>query len=183
MSTFLLRVEAIKSRIASYSCPRGASGRVHSLRLRRCFTESTFRKQEALRLDTPFPKGHDLPKQTIFEQSPDCDNGSNGRTVDKDSSGELEQGRRDGIAEVPEAKDIHIQGCREEKHKLAYDHYLLHKCLATRELRDVPPDVQGIDAVPNNASEEERKLHAALQRDDPQVGVKGPDCIYQARWL
>jgi len=174
MSTFLLRVEAIESRIASYSCPRGASGRVHSLRLRRCFTKSTFRKQEALRLDIPFPREHDLPKQTIFEQSPDYDNrnGSNRRAVDKDSSGELEQDRRDGLAEVPEAKGIHIRGRREKSHKLSYDRYLLRKRLATWELGDVPPDVQGIGAVPNDAIEEEKKLHAALQRGDPQVVLK-----------
>jgi len=37
MSAFLLRLEAIESRIASYSCPRGIQGRVHAIRLRRCF--------------------------------------------------------------------------------------------------------------------------------------------------
>jgi hypothetical protein len=162
MSTFLLKVETIESWIASCSCPRGTSCRVHSLRLRRCFTKSTFRKQEALRLDIPFPKEHDLPKQTIFEQSLDFDNGSNGRAVDKDSSEESEQDRRDGRAEVPEAKGIRIRGRREKKHKLSYDRYLLHKHLATWELGDVPPDVQGIGAVPNDVIEEEKKLHAAL---------------------
>ncbi|KAN0098466.1 Mitochondrial ATPase expression domain containing protein [Hyaloscypha variabilis] len=35
MSTLLLKFEAIESRIASYSCPRGIPGRVHALRLRR----------------------------------------------------------------------------------------------------------------------------------------------------
>ncbi|PVH70316.1 hypothetical protein DL98DRAFT_661221 [Cadophora sp. DSE1049] len=37
MSAFLFRLEAIESRIASYSCPRGIQGRVHAIRLRRRF--------------------------------------------------------------------------------------------------------------------------------------------------
>ncbi|RFU31766.1 hypothetical protein B7463_g4565, partial [Scytalidium lignicola] len=37
MSSLLLRVEAIESRIASYSCPRGIAGGIHALRLRRIF--------------------------------------------------------------------------------------------------------------------------------------------------
>lgn len=37
MSSFLLKAEAIESRIASYSCPRGIAGGIHSLRLRRIF--------------------------------------------------------------------------------------------------------------------------------------------------
>lgn len=37
MTSLLLKFEAIESRIASYSCPRGTNGRVHALRLRRCF--------------------------------------------------------------------------------------------------------------------------------------------------
>ncbi|TAQ86076.1 hypothetical protein B7494_g5597 [Chlorociboria aeruginascens] len=43
MTSFLLRLEAIESRIPShsYSCPRGTTGRVHTLRLRRCFQTYT----------------------------------------------------------------------------------------------------------------------------------------------
>ncbi len=46
MSSFLLRFEAIESRIASYSCPQGIPGRVHALRLRRCF-QNNGRRQSA----------------------------------------------------------------------------------------------------------------------------------------
>ena len=37
MTSILLKFEAIESRIASYSCPRGTTSRVNKLRLRRCF--------------------------------------------------------------------------------------------------------------------------------------------------
>ena len=37
MSTLLISIEAIGARIASYSCPRGTAGRIHTLRLRRRF--------------------------------------------------------------------------------------------------------------------------------------------------
>lgn len=39
MKTLLLRFEAFESRIAPYCCPRGISGRLHTLRLRRCFQD------------------------------------------------------------------------------------------------------------------------------------------------
>ncbi len=39
MSTIFLKFEAIESRIASYSCPRGVGSSVHTLRLRRCFRQ------------------------------------------------------------------------------------------------------------------------------------------------
>jgi hypothetical protein len=46
MTSFLLKFEAIESRIASYSsCPRGTSSRVHALRLRRCFQNYSRRRQ------------------------------------------------------------------------------------------------------------------------------------------
>ncbi|CZR65020.1 uncharacterized protein PAC_14920 [Phialocephala subalpina] len=51
MTSLLLRFEAIESRIASYSCPREVSGRVHSLRLRRCFRTTPPRTPTA-RLDS-----------------------------------------------------------------------------------------------------------------------------------
>jgi hypothetical protein len=48
MNTFLFKFEAIESRIASYSCPRGIPGRVHALRLRRCFRNNGRRQSTAL---------------------------------------------------------------------------------------------------------------------------------------
>jgi hypothetical protein len=45
MSGLFPKFEAIESRIASYSCPRGTTGRVHSLRLRRCFHSTNHRPQ------------------------------------------------------------------------------------------------------------------------------------------
>lgn len=45
MSGVLSKFEAIESRIISYSCPKGAPGRVHSLRLRRCFQSACGRSQ------------------------------------------------------------------------------------------------------------------------------------------
>ena len=50
MTSFLLKFEAIESRIASYSCPRGTAGRVHALRLRRCF-QNYARFQQATVID------------------------------------------------------------------------------------------------------------------------------------
>jgi hypothetical protein len=47
MSSFLLKFEAIESRIASYSCPRGTTGRVHALRLRRRFQTNSRQQQSA----------------------------------------------------------------------------------------------------------------------------------------
>lgn len=46
MSSFLLRIEAIEAKVLSYSCPRGTSGRLHSLRLRRRF-QHPIRSQSA----------------------------------------------------------------------------------------------------------------------------------------
>jgi hypothetical protein len=48
MSTLLLKLEAIESRIASYSCPRGVPSRVHALRLRRCFQNNSRRQSAAV---------------------------------------------------------------------------------------------------------------------------------------
>jgi len=48
MSTLLLKFEAIESRIASYSCPRGTPSRVHALRLRRCFQNNNRRQSAAV---------------------------------------------------------------------------------------------------------------------------------------
>lgn len=47
MSSLLLKFEAIESRIASYSCPRGTNGRVDTLRLRRCFQNYSRCQQSA----------------------------------------------------------------------------------------------------------------------------------------
>ena len=61
MSAFLLKFEAIESRIASYSCPRGVSGRVHSLRLRRCFAHSRAKAERGLRqLHLPPSEGKNI---------------------------------------------------------------------------------------------------------------------------
>jgi hypothetical protein len=51
MSVLLARLEVIESRIASYACPRGATGRVHSLRLRRCFHGNTRRLQSTTQIN------------------------------------------------------------------------------------------------------------------------------------
>lgn len=48
MSTLFLKFEAIESRIASYSCPRGIPGRVHAVRLRRCFQNNSRRQSAAV---------------------------------------------------------------------------------------------------------------------------------------
>lgn len=45
MSVIFSRLEVVESRIASYSCPTGTTGRVHSLRLRRCFHNNNPRPQ------------------------------------------------------------------------------------------------------------------------------------------
>jgi len=43
MNSFLVKFGAVQSRIASYSCPPGVPGRVHAIRLRRCFQQQTSR--------------------------------------------------------------------------------------------------------------------------------------------
>jgi hypothetical protein len=50
----LLKFEAIESRIASYSCSKRASSRVHALRFRRCFRTSTFNLQENTHVSARF---------------------------------------------------------------------------------------------------------------------------------
>ncbi|KAE8444934.1 hypothetical protein EG329_014061 [Mollisiaceae sp. DMI_Dod_QoI] len=60
MVPLLLRFEAIESRIPLYSCPRGTSGRVHSLRLRRCFRSIPPRASAVAPLDRlPLHEEHD----------------------------------------------------------------------------------------------------------------------------
>lgn len=61
MSTLLLKLEAIESRIASYSCPRGVPSRVHALRLRRCFQNNSRRQSAAVGERLP---GHENGNQT-----------------------------------------------------------------------------------------------------------------------
>ncbi len=61
MSTLLLKLEAIESRIASYSCPRGVPSRVHALRLRRCFQNNSRRQSAAV--------GEPLPRHEVGNQA------------------------------------------------------------------------------------------------------------------
>ena len=51
MTGLLVRFEAIESRIVSSSCPKGIAGRVHSIRLRRCF-HNTNRWQQSTAQNT-----------------------------------------------------------------------------------------------------------------------------------
>ena len=47
MGVLFASLEVFESRIATYSCPRGATGRVHSLRLQRCFHNHNRRPQSS----------------------------------------------------------------------------------------------------------------------------------------
>jgi hypothetical protein len=60
----------------------------------------------------------------------------------------------------------------EERLKPAYVSYLLRKRLAALGLGDVSPVVQGLDAIPNDPTKEEKRLYAALQTWDPQMVPK-----------
>src|SRR6266487_2331486 len=75
MSAFLLKFEAIESRIASYSCPRGTSGRVHALRLRRCFQHNGRRHSVAVEGQSYFHE-QDLRSDEHIESASNYDNGS-----------------------------------------------------------------------------------------------------------
>ena len=60
MSVFFGRLEIIESRIASSSCPKGATGRVLALRLRRCFHSSNPRPQALTQIiSEPIPDGRE----------------------------------------------------------------------------------------------------------------------------
>jgi Mitochondrial ATPase expression len=75
MSAFFLKFEAIESRIASYSCPRGIPGRVHALRLRRCF-QSNGRRQSVAVGEQLLALEHDLRVESSHEIP-----GGNGDTI------------------------------------------------------------------------------------------------------
>lgn len=59
MNGIFFRLEAVQSRIASYSCsyscPRGVSGRLHTIRLRRCFQGHSFRQASTAVAEQPAP--------------------------------------------------------------------------------------------------------------------------------
>ena len=95
MSAFLRRFEAIESRIASYSCPRGVPGRVHALRLRRCFQNDSRRRSAAvgeqllaLERDLRIELGHEAPG----------DKGQTNRALGRRENGEDSGGQRSPVS-------------------------------------------------------------------------------------
>ena len=64
MRQFLFTFEAIESRIASYSCPKGTAGRVHTLRLRRCFQSTSLRPQPPIPDQDPQLKLQSEPRRS-----------------------------------------------------------------------------------------------------------------------
>jgi Mitochondrial ATPase expression len=63
MSSFLFKFEAVPSRIASYSCPPGVPGRVHAIRLRRCFQPQPSRAFAAQESHENIPQADNDPEQ------------------------------------------------------------------------------------------------------------------------
>lgn len=60
MGPFLLKFDAIESRIAFSTCPRGVPSRVHALRLRRCFHTSRPRTQSRASIEHLSPHQHNI---------------------------------------------------------------------------------------------------------------------------
>jgi hypothetical protein len=67
MSTFLLKIEAIEARVASYSCPRGTVGRVHAIRLRRRFQAPNRSQSTAILGYRDWDLEHQTSSRDVFD--------------------------------------------------------------------------------------------------------------------
>lgn len=67
MSTILFKIEAIEARLASYSCPRGTSGRVHALRLRHRFQFSSRPRLVAIGSSGVWDVSHNATLQKVSD--------------------------------------------------------------------------------------------------------------------
>jgi Mitochondrial ATPase expression len=88
MSTLFLKFEAIESRIAFYSCPRGIPGRVHARRLRRCFDNNSRRQSAAV--GERLPAHESETRSELGEEAPE-DNAHKGGSLGSSVRNEAKQ--------------------------------------------------------------------------------------------
>ncbi|KAF4628617.1 hypothetical protein G7Y89_g9536 [Cudoniella acicularis] len=102
MSGFLFAIEAIESRIASYSCPRGIPGRVHSLRLRRCFHNHEQRLFGTLKAQQNQASTQFQSQSQSSSQAPH--NSSDARFEEHSETVDIGTGSRDGDGVAPRSR-------------------------------------------------------------------------------
>jgi hypothetical protein len=161
MGTFFLKFEAIESRIASYSCPRGIPSRVHALRLRRCFQNNGRRLSAAL--------GEQL---SIHEQDIGIEPGLERPEDNKDTVGgaqTIKPGEEDGSEEQQIPKP---QLRARRRFRLSISRTRLERQFgegnAPQVLGDVfRPQLEGPD--PDTPVGDEAALYSALETGDPHT--------------
>jgi len=164
MSTFLLKFEAIESRIASYSCPRGLPGRVHALRLRRCFQNNGRSQSTALGERLPI---HERDLRIELEPK-----------VSEDSKDAVEgPGTIEKAGETGLGVDKQIQGQRQRPRRRSRA-YITRKTVEIPFKRGYVPQVHGdmfrrpLEENITEPAESEAALYSALRNGDPYAVFK-----------
>jgi hypothetical protein len=163
MSAFLLKFEAIESRIASYSCPRGTSGRVHALRLRRCFQHNGRRHSAALGGQSYF---HDQELQNDEQTASNYDNRS--METGAQDARVSETGYGSAGSEIPPSVILRRRLRLMERH-LSYRSIWLRKHVpALQSYGDVLPFAVE-DNSPESTNPDTTALYSALRTGNPHT--------------
>ena len=175
MSNFLLRFEAIESRIASLSCPRGTTGRVHALRLRRYFQANNCQRQSIALGEQSAGTQEVGPRiEHIPDKQDGYDNGVRSPTIPSQREEDHTTRRRDaGMAFGPferRHRGIEVRSQRNTTSRFWIKRVGLRK-LGESELGDVL-SLEFPENVESSRSPDEAVLYSALQTGNPHVVLK-----------
>jgi hypothetical protein len=165
MSTLFLKFEAIESRIASYSCPRGIPGRVHALRLRRCIRNNGRRQSAAV--------GERLP---AHESETRLDLGQETSEDNRDTVGGLRISVGNGSKPEVQEQEVPKPRIRAEALSLRVGTAHTWRRLERRFGREFGPQVQGDMFRPplnqdgiDEPTEDKAAVYFALRTGNPHI--------------
>jgi hypothetical protein len=170
MNTLFLKFEAIESRIASYSCPRGVPGRVNALRLRRCFQNNSRRQSTAVgeRLPAHEIESRIEPTQETAEEKRD----TVGRVGITGQNGESHENEDTQIPKAPRIRPVATAKFDSAIHNAT----ITRRRLKRRFGQGFGPQMQGDMFRPplnedgnNELAKDEAGLYSALRTGSPHA--------------
>jgi hypothetical protein len=179
MTSFFLTFEAIESRIASNSCPRGTAGRVQALRLRRCFQNySRFRRATAIEEQQYIAPAEAQAESNVYN--------SRGHTAETGTDAVVEDARsfKLSLQDTPESRRGTAGGVSLREHlrnqrQLWRTQRIWGWKMRAGDRRELPnvgeQDVLPVpfpDGVSIDCSPDERALYRALRTGNPHNVLK-----------